>query len=305
MNFLLHGFGDTPTVTQYSHIALDDCNANGCRADALTGFPVWSPDGRRTILQWQHYFLQLGDHNANPSKALGDGFSPFWIDNNHYGYLRFIEESDFEKMKGGMEIVIAGLDQTPQRLLTINDFVASDPQEQSVTDYISYVSVNPANPHQLYVALRSYSDQNQRVKIYSVLLKESAETLVVDQITPQLILDGAIVGYPSLVVPNGFIPFVLSPDGRWITANRPSPDTADTWLIYAHDTQQQQTHIYTISYPSSMFIHPYYDWSRDSNWLVIIDQNYLRLIAPAHNYERLITHDLQNCSHPAWVNPIN
>jgi hypothetical protein len=94
---------------------------------------------------------------------------------------------------------------------------------------------------------------------------------------------------------------MLSPDGRWLSASRPDPETADSWIIYVHDTQSEETIQYKVGYPSSMFIHPFYDWSQDGNWLVIVDENYLRLIAPAYNYERLITHDLQTCSHVAWV----
>lgn len=308
-NLLLHGFGDTPTFTQYSHIALDDCDAGGCRAEALDGFPVWSPDGQYALLLQQRYFLELANQKTNIRLPVGDGFAPFWIDNDHFGYLRFLDETDPRKAGSAMEIVTAEINdhQIPgqfQRLLTIKDFTPPASQPDRAANYITFVTANPANSSELYVALRSYGDEHQQVKIYSVLLKDSAAGLAVDEITLQLTLEGATVGYPSLAAPNGFVPFVVSPNGRWLSAGRPSPNAADTWLIHAHDTALNKSYVYSVGYPSSMFIHPYYDWSKDSNWLVIVDQNYFRLIAPAHNYERLITHDLQNCSHAAWVDPI-
>jgi hypothetical protein len=34
---------------------------------------------------------------------------------------------------------------------------------------------------------------------------------------------------------------------------------------------------------------------------LLLDDNFLRLVVPAYNYERLITHDLKACSQIAWV----
>jgi voltage-gated potassium channel Kch len=42
--------------------------------------------------------------------------------------------------------------------------------------------------------------------------------------------------------------------------------------------------------------------TRRCRWLILVDDNFLRLVAPAYNYERLITHDLKACSQVAWVN---
>ncbi|NIT59076.1 MAG: hypothetical protein GWN00_23485, partial [Aliifodinibius sp.] len=77
--------------------------------------------------------------------------------------------------------------------------------------------------------------------------------------------------------------------------NLTSPDLVDTWLIYAYDTQLIENHRYAVRYPSTTSLTPYYGWSEDGIWLVVVDQNYLRLIAPAYNYERLIGHSPQNC----------
>ena len=41
--------------------------------------------------------------------------------------------------------------------------------------------------------------------------------------------------------------------------------------------------------------------ARRRRWLILVDDNFLRLVAPAYNYERLITHDLKACSQIAWV----
>lgn len=86
-------------------------------------------------------------------------------------------------------------------------------------------------------------------------------------------------------------------DGRWVSSSRSSRNLVDSWLIYVHDTQINETNQYVVRYPASTIIHPYYGWSKDGNWLVIVDQNFIRLIAPGYDYERLIRHDLKNCSH--------
>jgi hypothetical protein len=304
-NLLLHGFGDIPTATTYSHLNLDACDENGCQVDTLDWFPVWSPDGRTIILQERNkLFLQKDSEQSEVE--IGEGVSPFWIDDTHYGYIRYLSDQSANTAEIGMEIVTAAVnDSTPRQLLTTEDLLSLLPISQSVPAYINYITVNPANANELYLALIYFVNQKRHLEIFSVNLQESGGLPKVEEITLQLTLVGASNGYPSLVVPNGFVPFVVSPDGRWLSSSRLDPEQADTWIIYARDTELNQTYQYTVPYPSSMFIHPFYDWSKDGNWLVIVDQNYLRLISPAHNYERLITHDLQTCSHPAWIDPIN
>jgi hypothetical protein len=204
-----------------------------------------------------------------------------------------------------MEIVTAEIgSSTPQRLLTTDDFEPRLSPPEQASSYFSYVTVNPANAYELFVALRSYGEQEHQMRIFSVRLTKLAGNLSVRDITSELGLNDSSVGFPSLLAPNGFVPFVVSSDGRWISASRPSSDAADTWLIFARDTELNETYQYITEYPSSTFFHPYYDWSKDGQWLIIVEENYLRLVAPGHNYERLIAHNLQSCSHVAWVDPI-
>jgi hypothetical protein len=117
-----------------------------------------------------------------------------------------------------------------------------------------------------------------------------------DDMELEVNLQDVILDYPYLRFPDGSDPLILSSDGRWISTNINSPDLVDTWLIYTYDTQLVENHRYAVRYPSFTSTAPYYGWSEDGIWLLVVDQNYLRLIAPAYNYERLISHDLQKCS---------
>jgi hypothetical protein len=46
-----------------------------------------------------------------------------------------------------------------------------------------------------------------------------------------------------------------------------------------------------------------HDWSQDGRWLLLVEQNALRLIAPGHNYDQTIAHNLDFCYEAAWINP--
>lgn len=302
-NLLLHGYDQFPTATSFKQLDLNDCESGNCRENGLLGYPVWSPDGRRTIIAAN--YLHLGDADAIPQTEIGPGFAPFWLDNDHFGYLRYITISDETVQTSKMEVVLTDIKSgSTQQLLSIDEASSLVPELSGLPSYFSYAKMNPADPNSFYLAVRSFKDQHQWVGIFSVDLSEASGSITADRIALAFSLEGATVGFPSLAASNGFVPFVVSTDGRWLTTSRPSPDEPDTWDIFVHDTELNATREYSVGYPSSQFSHPYYDWSKDSNWLVIVEKNYLRLVAPGYNYERLISHSFQTCSHVAWVDPL-
>ena len=46
-----------------------------------------------------------------------------------------------------------------------------------------------------------------------------------------------------------------------------------------------------------------YDWTLDGNWLLILEEDGVRLVAPDHDYEHFIVHDFGECETAVWVNP--
>jgi hypothetical protein len=93
---------------------------------------------------------------------------------------------------------------------------------------------------------------------------------------------------------------VVTP-GSWLSLSRLEDQENNIWRVYVHDIARNETRTYAARYPLYTFRYPFYDWSADGDWLILVDDGFLRLIAPAYDYHRLILHDLHKCSHVAWL----
>ncbi len=76
----------------------------------------------------------------------------------------------------------------------------------------------------------------------------------------------------------------------------------DNWVIHLYDTIREETKKFTLNYPSYPAPFPFYDWSADGTWLILVDNGFLRLMAPSYDYERIITHHYDACRYAAWIN---
>jgi len=122
-----------------------------------------------------------------------------------------------------------------------------------------------------------------------------------DSVPGTVYLVGAGPGHPGLITPTGYPPFGFSPDGRWLIASAYQDPPEEGWRLFVHDLQRGETEEYTAGYPTYPAQYPFYDWSADGNWLLVVDDGFLRLIAPAENYERLLPHPHDNCLFSAWI----
>jgi hypothetical protein len=74
------------------------------------------------------------------------------------------------------------------------------------------------------------------------------------------------------------------------------------WLLRLYDTEREDTKSINLNFPLYPAPFPYYDWSADNQWLLLVDNGYMRLVAPDHGYERLITHGFEACRYAGWIN---
>jgi hypothetical protein len=97
-------------------------------------------------------------------------------------------------------------------------------------------------------------------------------------------------------------PFQITQDGQLLAVQTFS-SSAPTGLLTliplnpAEKTADSPIDTYSISAASTG------DWSQDGRWLLITEQDSFRLIAPGHNYDHSIPHNLSNCTGAAWINP--
>jgi hypothetical protein len=89
-------------------------------------------------------------------------------------------------------------------------------------------------------------------------------------------------------------PFHITDDGRYLTVPAFESGTlSGGWQLLVFDLEQVggnwQFHTGTA----------YFDWSADGDWLLIAEENALRLISPSHNQDRPIPHTLA-CHTVGW-----
>ena len=270
----------------YRWLDVDACRAAGCTLQPLPGYPIWSPDGRYTILV-AGSTLHLGDASGQIQQPLGDGFSPVWLDAERYAFIRF------EQVEGRITaVVMVGRlgENAPQTLFTAATLsqLLSGGEETAV--FPKYISLSPADPNLLVVAASGINDRAGRYYIFTYRLDGLLEL--------RLEIDGAPQGNPAQRTPIGYPPYLVSPDGRWLVLS----ELHETWTFYLHNLARNETTVITTDAPAVPDRFPYFDWSADGRWLIIADNGFLRLLAPDHNYQRLIPHAFDACLHTAWVN---
>lgn len=274
---------------RYQLLDLANCDQGVCETLSLPGQPLWSPDGRQTLLLGEPPVvtaaagaepdpwgapLYLGDALGQAAVALGTGIEPFWLDDEMYGYLR--------RTGDDVELVTAAAgDDSPHVILRATDLLPlmSPIPPGNVT--VDTVLANPGDMAQLLVTARNVETKGSE-QIAFFLLELTAGGRAVLTITQLFQTDR-----PASV--SGF-----SPNGRWLVIStwNAAERNNDVHLIDLLDHETQ-------TFAASGFRLL---WSADSQWLVQPEGEYLLLRAPAYNYKRLLLHDYSNCYSAHWVN---
>lgn len=290
---LLHEFDTaSQTRTLYHWLDWEQCTEAGCAVMDLPGYTVWSPDGRSTLMVIDSE-LWLGDGDGMPQQSIERGFTPFWLDAATYGYTRY---------QPALELVIATLpDGEPQVVLDEMGITAVLTDPATGTPAISHILPHPTIPGLLILAGPEIRGAGGKYNIFTFQLDDWTQTAA-GTLELRLQLDDPPLGYPILLTPGGVPPVSFSPNGRWLLAAQLSNPPDDTWQIYLHDILANQTQTISSSSPRYPANAPFFDWSIDGEWLVLVDDGFFKLIAPAANYERIILHDFETCYFTAWIN---
>ena len=93
----------------------------------------------------------------------------------------------------------------------------------------------------------------------------------------------------------------FSPDGRWLLISSLN-NAVPGWILYLHNVETGDTLTFAANDTYPLPLHWYADWSADNQWLSLPERGYVRLIAPDHDYERLLIPEDRICTAAAWVN---
>ncbi|MFQ5421580.1 MAG: TolB family protein, partial [Anaerolineae bacterium] len=279
---LVQGTAANQSNGLYHRLDWQNCDASGCTPTELSGFTVWSPNGRHTLVQIRS-MLFFGDEAGRPLQELEKGFNPFWLNANSFAYIRYVNDESHQ----GMELVQTAVDaaQPPQRMI---------PEDADQPSFLFYAASNPANSNQIFIAAPDPDPRSSGYQIWELSANGS--------LTRRLTLDNKPFGYPSLLTPSGYPPFSFSPDGRYLVLTELAGEPVKSWQFYLVETATGATAVYDIPYPLYPARYPFYDWSADGRWLAIMDDGFVRLLAPDFDYERLITYDYDACFFVTWVN---
>jgi hypothetical protein len=295
------GQGSTGTAF-YRWVPLATCDdMGGCTELEVDGFPSWSPDGQHTLIN-DAGRLMIGDGQGRARSALDDGFSPFWLSPTLFGYVALPQDRTDADMRVIVQDVLTG-----RRTIIADSVQLIGAAGGAATGRlrIRYATVSPTDPSRILLAGTPAGDSAGEYLILGVRLQgrlDSISNLVVGP--PEVItrLPGAPVGDPAVSTPTGSPPLAISDNGRWLTAVRFADPYTNAWELNLIDLTTGETQIITTNHPPYPAQYPFFDWSADGQWLVVVDNGFLRLIAPNYGYERVVAHDFRSCSYTAWVN---
>lgn len=287
-------------IAEYAWVPLGTCDNSGCAERDLVGFPVWSPDGESSLISDVGQLL-LGDNDARPREVLGNGFSPFWLTSRLFGYVELAANRAGPDMHVVIEDAVSReryVVADSRQLMSVVDSASTDQVR------IRYATANPADPTQLLIGSSLPDQTSDGFVITSVRLEGSLDTL--SELTsgePRIVhrLPGAPVGDPGTFTPTGSPPFTISSDGRWLAVVRFANPHTNAWEISLIDLDTGLANTLNTYYPPYPAQYPFLDWSADNQWLVLVDDGFLRLIAPAYDYERVVPHEYRDCSYTGWV----
>lgn len=287
----------------YRLLPLESCEDGACELSDLAGFPVWTPDGNSSLVLIGAD-LFIGDRGGVPLVRIGRGFSPFWLTNDIFGFVRLKEGRSIEGLE--MELVLRSSITGKEWIITNSaGLLDSIGAVSSRTFRIMYVTANPNHANQIIVAGTPVTGGVEQFYVLGLTLNGDVATLPTGlslySSEVLLSLDDLPVGDPTTLTPTGYPPFSITPDGRWLVVTRFADSITNTWVLYLHDIDQNETKVLTLNYPAYPAPFPFFDWSADNQWLVLVDNGFLRLVAPDYGYERIVTHDFAACRYPAWI----
>lgn len=314
---LVYQYTQTSNTTQPHLLDLNSCQQGDCTFEEMADLLIWSPNGRYGIFGQQDTFYDLfyveqrvfslsisaepvpenapleirsisgTTINTTASMPIGEGHSPFWLDNETFGYIR-----DLDPSQGNLNPRQAGiflgtsLGTEPELIITadeLHDQLPPELQSQKwvlrplyampVSDEEAILVIN--NPNSLHMYLFRWTRADNSF---------------------EFMFDIHSFGTHALS---------LSPNGRWFAMNGITDDDSRRSDIrhFVRVYDWQNNTYQDLPFTGNLFFPDYsFDWSADSQWLALNGRfNALTLYAPETDYYELQTHSLGSCGSILWV----
>lgn len=334
---LFAAFSPFGTWPLYAELAADGCaNRRPCVVEPLAGVPLWSPDRKYRLLSvgesmplWpdrREPILYLGDDDDEALTLIGPGSSPFWLDEDTFGYIAsrpdlsgqavFLRDVvDASSASGGVLSSGRVANAAAQNVATgsspgalpAGPAISNADALLTTIDLENMPFLSPVSEKFIDRVLPS-PDGSALYIITANPLNQGRVSYVIEYdltsggMTGRFSFDGEASNHPRL--------YRFSPDGRWLVVGilrQPSPvDRESVWQLHLHGIGEPATRgltriqELTIDDPRQMEWR--IDWSSDGQWLAMTTNNYVRLLAPNEDYVLPLVFDDLACSAAVWVN---
>ena len=281
--------------TPYSrYYALDwaQCLQGDCHWRDLPGRPIWSPDESQLLLQaWQEneWVSQIlyGARLDGPFELIAAGDGPIWLDEETTGY----RSVDFPN-ESAAELVAVPVGGEPETLLTSADLEAVLPPKEEGDSYWFYLVAEESDL--LLISVTQFqsvsaSSEPPSQRYYLLLLDRASGELTVVAEGDALRGEFAGDGRSLIFINYGAAGGIWSLDRYDIAQKR-----AETLIQYPADA--------AFALPTALSRGSILDWSADGQWLLILRDGFLILLAPAYDYKQIIIPGAPGCFNAAWVN---
>ncbi|MCI0397817.1 MAG: hypothetical protein L0322_23170, partial [Chloroflexi bacterium] len=305
---LLVILGENEALPQLALVDRQQCRPETCDLIPLPGWPTWSPDGQQMIAveNWTGEPETDGPGPASATELLwlpepgaeaveiGQGYAPFWLDNATMGYIRPAAGPVGENNQEVVTLV-AGETGSLRIMITLADLTPLLPPEEVDDDlFIDRVFINPAQPDLVYLIV---TDPARGPVSDSLGVLETGRSYLFTVEHPagdvgsgaRMLLQTLDVGFRSAHFPWFSDQAGFSPDGRWLALAVNNLFVDGQMALYLYDLEGGRWWVQPQPFgdSGSPQIWPY-DWSADGQWLLRAEGSMLALLAPAHDYARLI-----------------
>ncbi len=269
---------DNRTVIEPWYLDVKACSEGDCERITADGVPLWSPDGRYTLLTLREPYekpqISLGDEQGRIVSHLGSGLPVAWLDDETFAYLRgqIFGHTDPSQRGIWRELVQGNLTGDEQIIIDLRRL-----QSGIATERRSFqLGIVTAEPYQdgWLIATRELGNERQAGSYLFYYQPQTDELSIITENEMEMIL-------PPLMLNIGgpYLAFAALRDGDF--------------LLRFLDLENEQEVFRTGRFPD--------DWSADREWLLFSEGYQLRVVSPIHDFEWTIPHNLQGCYSAVWI----
>ncbi len=264
--------------TDFSVLNLVECETYDCdmATYSLYGRPYWSPDGDQWLVR---EFGQLWKREGFMSSLVSDGFAPFWLNSDIFGYVRMVGDEQFI-------VTINANTGEPEQIYPMDVFSGQLPDlSQGTRLRVAYIMPDPAQPFDHWFLLFFLVD---RLGHYddAVIMDFNLKTNDVEIVHQSDQLNK----------------LALSDKGDVLALSFFDPGIQQ-WQILVHKTGMAENPIYTLTTGSSSSQEPSLAWSPDNLWLAVFNKGLLTILSGDGRNQFDVIPPVAGCLNAAWLRP--